>query len=265
MHAILSAFGTTVHRLDSAPLMNPSRWSRRPAPAVGWPAHHPLGDGDQGRSHEAPAHPAPQPCCSMIAATVQANAAAQHADPPRAARPTPASPSTPGGTCVGHPCRGRLARIRDAHACEPGLVGDGFIRGRLAPAVGGPQPRRVPEAARVGRQTVRQAGAILARLGEEPIAADEPPFDCLQAYCAATCDGLPRRAPDDALGVRRQAAHARVLGRPHLAMADAAHGLVDHLRHAWQDPVARRHPPLRACTGVSLQPDPPRPAWAPVC
>jgi len=75
--------------------------------------------GYEARRHDAPTHPPFQARFAMIPAAVQAEAAAQHADPPLDTGAKSESPPKPGGPLVGHPCRWRLASIGEWNVREP--------------------------------------------------------------------------------------------------------------------------------------------------
>ena len=89
--------------------------------------------------------PSPQACFAMLLATIQAKAAAHHANAPFDASANPQSPPKPGEPLLGHPCRWRLPRIEDDDMFDPGLLRRGFVGRRIDPTVGGQQSRGRPK------------------------------------------------------------------------------------------------------------------------
>src|SRR5919198_99972 len=84
---------------------------------------HPVGDLDQVRRHDAPAHPTSESGLPMIAAAVQAKTTAPHADPPFNTSTKPKSSPEPGGSLL-YPSRWwGLPGGRDDETRDPGLAG----------------------------------------------------------------------------------------------------------------------------------------------
>jgi hypothetical protein len=135
------------------------RGSGSPADAAGQPACHRLGNGEQVRRHQAPAHPAPQLRFAMIPAAVQAKAVAQHTDAPLDARPKSQSAPELRGPLLGDPRRWGLAGIRDDDAGDLGLLRHRLIGRGIDPTVGGQQPRGAAKAPLVCHETVNRSYA----------------------------------------------------------------------------------------------------------